>query len=290
VTRADGCFSEDTVLVFPDAGDLTPATASVEHDICETTAVLTGNLPEGTTGLWTSNENAVDFASNTAGSTTADNLPGGESLMIWTLSTEGCPNYDADTVLVITEYTPVANDDEYAVEEGAQEITFDLFENDQTANVPSFTFTNTDPTIGLISENAGDGMITYLPQAGVAGVSVFDYVLCNTDCPMLCDSADVAITLDGEIDLDNLPNTITPNGDGLNDVLIFDILSTGNYPENSIIIFNRWGDEVHVASPYNNDWGGTFNGNLLPQGTYYYVMRLSLGEGEVVKGDITILR
>ena len=290
VTRADGCFSTDTVSVFADAGNLTPATASVDHDICETTASLTSNLPDGTTGLWTSNNGTVNFSNDTEVNATAENIPGGEILMIWTLSTEGCPNYDADTVLVITEYTPIANDDNATLEEGQQEITIDLFENDVTTNVPSFTFTNTEPTIGMISENVGDGMITYLPQIGVAGAAVFDYTICNTDCPMLCDSANVTLTLDGEIDLDNLPNTITPNGDGLNDILIFDVLNTGDYPNNSIIIFNRWGDEVHTASPYNNDWGGTFQGNLLPQGTYYYILRLDLGEGEVVKGDITILR
>ena len=289
-TRADGCFSTDTVVVFADAGNLTPAIASVEHDICETTANLTANLPDGTTGLWTSNNSTVDFVSATENNTIAENIPGGELLMIWTLSTDGCPSYDADTVLVITEHTPIANDDELTLEEGQQEITFDLFENDETSNVASFTFTNTDPTLGMISENVGDGMITYLPQVGVAGVALFDYTICNTDCPSLCDSANVTITLDGEIDLDNLPNTITPNGDGLNDILIFDVLNTGNYPNNSMIIFNRWGDEVHVASPYNNDWGGTFQGKLLPQGTYYYILRLSLGEGEIVKGDITILR
>lgn len=290
VTNAEGCFSVNEVVVFADAGNLTPAVASVEHDICETTAMLNGNLPDGATGVWTSNDNVIDFANDIESNTTAENIPGGEFLMIWTLSTDSCLSYDADTVLVVREYTPIANDDSFTMEEGQEEVTFDLFENDVTTDVPSFTFTNTNPTIGSISENAGDGMVTYLPQAGVAGVSVFDYILCNTNCPLLCDSADVVITLDGEFDLDKLPNTITPNGDGLNDILIFDVLSTGNYPENSIIIFNRWGDEVHVASPYNNDWGGTFQGNLLPQGTYYYVMRLSLGEGEVVKGDITILR
>ncbi len=290
VTRADGCFSTDEVMVFADAGNLTPAVATVEHDICETTASLIANIPDGTTGVWTSNNTTVDFINDTDNNTTAENIPGGELLMIWTLSTDGCPSYDADTVLVITEFTPIANDDEATLEEGQQEITIDLFENDVTGNVPSFTFTNTEPTIGMISNNAGDGMITYLPQIGISGAAAFEYTICNTDCPMLCDSANVTLTLDGELDLDNLPNTITPNGDGLNDILIFDVLNTGNYPANSIIIFNRWGDEVHVASPYNNDWGGTFQGKLLPQGTYYYVMRLNLGDGEVVKGDITILR
>ena len=291
VTRTDGCFATDTVAVFPDAGDLPAATAEAEHDICETTAIVIGNTPEGTTGQWTSNESGINFANTTEGTTTVDNIPGGEALLIWTLSTEGCPNYDADTVLVVTEYTPIATDDEVQMLPGETEITLDLFANDNTANVPSFGFDLIGaPSLGSITDNAGDGNITFQTEIGLAGASVFDYFICNTNCPSLCDTATVTINLDGEIDLDNLPNTITPNGDGLNDLLIFDILNTGDFPNSSIIVFNRYGDEVFEAKPYNNDWGGTFNGKLLPQATYYYVLRLDLGEGEVVKGDLTILR
>ena len=50
-------------------------------------------------------------------------------------------------------------------------------------------------------------------------------------------------------------------------------------------IFNRWGHRVYVNDDYQNDWDGTANtgvqvganGEGLPDGTYYYVVRLSDG-------------
>ena len=63
------------------------------------------------------------------------------------------------------------------------------------------------------------------------------------------------------------------------------------YENNEILIFNRWGNIVYSASPYNNDWNGVSqSGKPLPEGTYYYVLRLNLNTGEIYKGDITILR
>ena len=88
-------------------------------------------------------------------------------------------------------------------------------------------------------------------------------------------------------------NAITPNGDGVNDALIFDIiaLQPDKFPNNELIIFNRWGNVVHKSRPYNNDWQGTGrNGKPLPHGTYYYILRLNLADGEVIQGDVTILK
>ena len=71
-------------------------------------------------------------------------------------------------------------------------------------------------------------------------------------------------------------NVITPNGDGLNDTWIIDCI--GNYPENTVKIFNRWGDMVNSFNHYDNTtqvWKGTdYNGKLLPAGTYYYVLQV----------------
>jgi gliding motility-associated-like protein len=89
------------------------------------------------------------------------------------------------------------------------------------------------------------------------------------------------------------PNGITPNGDGLNDALIFDqlILNPDQYPNNELIVFNRWGDIVFQAQPYGNDWQGeNMDGTNLPDGTYYFILRLDIGGGEIIKGDVTILR
>jgi gliding motility-associated-like protein len=94
-------------------------------------------------------------------------------------------------------------------------------------------------------------------------------------------------------DNDIVPNGITPNGDGLNDILIFSELANTPelYPEAELLIFNRWGDIVYQAKPYANDWNGNnADGQPLPQGTYYYVLRLSIVKSAYKRGDVTILR
>lgn len=84
-----------------------------------------------------------------------------------------------------------------------------------------------------------------------------------------------------------VPNVITPNGDGKNDVLKIEGLEL--YKENSLSIFNRWGNEVfRSAGGYNNNWSG----EGLNEGTYYYVLKLVSKEGkaENVTGWITLIR
>ena len=95
-----------------------------------------------------------------------------------------------------------------------------------------------------------------------------------------------------DVTLAEVPNAITPNGDGSNDVFTIPILESDptGHPDNEIIIFNRWGDVVYQASPYNNDWAGTHKGQQLPEGTYYFVLRLDISEGEIMKGKVTILK
>ena len=99
-------------------------------------------------------------------------------------------------------------------------------------------------------------------------------------------------SLNLEVALAELPNAITLNGDGINDTFVVPILEADpdEHPDNEIVIFNRWGDVVHRAAPYRNDWDGTNNGQRLPEGTYYYVLRLDVSEGSGIKGKITILR
>ncbi|MEI7661574.1 MAG: choice-of-anchor L domain-containing protein [Bacteroidota bacterium] len=68
-------------------------------------------------------------------------------------------------------------------------------------------------------------------------------------------------------------NVITPNGDGTNDTWIIDCI--GQFPNNKILIFNRWGEEVADFQNYNNSsviWKGTNKkGDPLPDGTYFFV-------------------
>ncbi|MCI5081628.1 MAG: gliding motility-associated C-terminal domain-containing protein, partial [Saprospiraceae bacterium] len=63
------------------------------------------------------------------------------------------------------------------------------------------------------------------------------------------------------------------------------------YENNELIIFNRWGDIVYEAKPYNNDWmGQNLDGTDLPEGTYYFILRLNIPTGEIIRGDVTIVK
>ncbi|MCX6251994.1 MAG: gliding motility-associated C-terminal domain-containing protein [Bacteroidetes bacterium] len=74
-------------------------------------------------------------------------------------------------------------------------------------------------------------------------------------------------------------NVITPNGDGLNDKWIIECIDA--YPENTVTIFNRWGENINSFENYDNStevWDGkNYKGESLPDGTYFYVLKLKEG-------------
>jgi len=68
---------------------------------------------------------------------------------------------------------------------------------------------------------------------------------------------------------------LTPNGDGINDVLTIDNIAS--YPENKIMVMNANGTKVFESSNYDNA-NNAFNGRsaagaLMPQGTYFYMLQ-----------------
>ena len=69
-----------------------------------------------------------------------------------------------------------------------------------------------------------------------------------------------------------IPNTFSPNGDGINDTWNIDALVT--YPDCLLQVFDRYGQQVYKSIGYNKPWDGKYNSNILPTGTYYYVLDL----------------
>jgi gliding motility-associated-like protein len=84
-----------------------------------------------------------------------------------------------------------------------------------------------------------------------------------------------------------IPNTFTPNGDGIND--LWDITALQAYPGCTISIFNRSGTLIYNSVNYPKPWDGTYNGQKLPVGTYYYVIDLKNGK-KPLAGSVTIIR
>jgi gliding motility-associated-like protein len=84
-----------------------------------------------------------------------------------------------------------------------------------------------------------------------------------------------------------IPNTFTPNNDGINDVWRIDYLDT--YPDNRVQVFTRSGQLVFESRGYTKPWDGTIKGKPLPFDTYYYIIEPGNGR-DPVTGYVTIIK
>ncbi|MCX7861787.1 MAG: gliding motility-associated C-terminal domain-containing protein, partial [Bacteroidales bacterium] len=90
-----------------------------------------------------------------------------------------------------------------------------------------------------------------------------------------------------------IPNVITPNGDGKNDD--FEIIGVQSFNDISIEIFGRWGDKLfdfkgsglEYLNP-SNRWNGKHNGKDLPMGSYIYIIKLD--DNDPITGVVSIVR
>ncbi len=92
-----------------------------------------------------------------------------------------------------------------------------------------------------------------------------------------------------------VPNTFSPNGDGVNDK--FFPHGTGVFNIKSIRIFNRWGQEVFersnfVANDESAGWDGKLKGQPLESDVYVYMLEIICENNSVIpfKGNVTLLR
>ena len=292
-----GCAATDAVLVTATL-PFEAAAAEVDGDGCGTDVFLTGNLPDGTTGRWTSASGAV-FDDATAPITFATTTNGGPQTFTWTLSAPGCTDYSSADATFIPTGLPVAVTDNADLPAGVDSVFISALLNDSFAADTGVTFRIVDnPGLGTISQlDTLNGTFLFTRTVtNFTGPVQLTYELCSAVCPNSCVTGLIVITLiaDPEAPIDDsVPNAITPNGDGLNDVLIFNQLLAAPdlYPDNELIVYNRWGDVVYRAAPYQNDWAGTNqSGAELPQATYYFLLNLDISEGTIIRGDVTVLK
>ncbi|MDP4281925.1 MAG: gliding motility-associated C-terminal domain-containing protein, partial [Bacteroidota bacterium] len=122
----------------------------------------------------------------------------------------------------------------------------------------------------------GDTIVVYEPQKDFRGNDSIRYYIYDTYGKRYNDTATIFISVGPEVNI-TIHNAITPNGDGINDTWI--IGGIENYPDNDVLIFNRWGDKVRSYKGYDNSsnvWDGTNrNGDPVPDGTYFYIIHIS---------------
>lgn len=112
------------------------------------------------------------------------------------------------------------------------------------------------------------GNFTYTPNAGFCGTDLFTYNTCDQNG--LCANAGVnlIVTCDSTV---TTTTGFSPNGDGVNDNWVIQGIET---KQNTVTVFDRWGNQVISFTNYNNTntaWDGkNSNGVELPAGTYFY--------------------
>jgi gliding motility-associated-like protein len=128
-----------------------------------------------------------------------------------------------------------------------------------TGGLPPYTFYFND-------DNNGEDNTYYINRTDTHTVRVVDQLGCEMEAQIFMEFIDIEI-----------PNFFTPDGDGMNDFWIPDNME--GFPEILIKIYDRYGRVVAEEALGSQGWDGTYNGNELPTGDYWYVIKLN-GEND----------
>ena len=260
-----GCgSSEDQVLVHVSFEE---ADAGADFFHCGDDAA-TLPLVDGD-GVWSSPDEEIFFY----GQDSVTNFVTGANLLVWTIDDGACGDFSRDTVVVEYQSIPILADDNAVVEFGGG-INIDVTENDDISG-PFVAGLVEGPRNGTAEINF-DGLLTYNADDNFVGTDFLVYEVCGESCG---DCVTATVNFNVGADAECIPPTIfTPNNDGMNDAFVVPCLENGDrFPVRILSIFNQWGDEVYHSDQYQNDWVGTFEGEDLPAGTYFYF--LDFGNG-----------
>ncbi len=209
----------------------------------------------------------------------------------------GCDSTIQLTVESIDAETFSLTPDEQIILEGNTSATFSLTDNDQLP--PDYTLELTQLPLHGTANLSEEGELAYtLTNPSFLGVDSFGYRVCTQICIDTCLEASIRISTLADCLTEiqaNLPTGFTPDEDGVNDVLdplreVSDIGCLQNPERATMRVFNRWGEVVFEAAPYQS-WDGRYtNGQIVPQGTYYYILTFELDGENVITQYVHVLR
>jgi gliding motility-associated-like protein len=154
---------------------------------------------------------------------------------------------------------------------------------------PRIRFTNT--TINGVEYlwDFGDGSISTMVEPMNVYAEEGDYLVMLTATNGICFST---ITQNVHLDPETfiyIPNSFTPNGDGLNDGFTAKGIGVEDF---SMAIYDRWGTELYYSAIIDQPWNGTYKGKDCPVETYVY--RIDIvdvkGENQSFSGSVNLVR
>lgn len=258
-------------------------TGKVKYACEGNSTTLSANTVTVADGEWKSLTPGVTIAQPTSPNTSVSGLVPGKNVFVWSLNYNDCIDYSRDTMIVWLPDVINAENDLVRMTAGGQ-TEIEQLVNDGF-NTPIGITVSSAPSFGSAEVNT-DQTLTYIPN-GTSDYDKLKYTICVAGCPALCSEAEILIDVDNAFDC-QVPNIITPNNDRVNDVLRISCLDDITDNRSKLLIFNEWGSSVYEASPYKNNWDGTYKGSDLPPGTYFYVF--DVGDGSKVQKGFLIIK
>lgn len=192
-----------------------------------------------------------------------------------------------------TLYTVIATDASGC--QGTQTVFVDFFTLPQLTISPN-EFGFLGDTFQLWANSNASGTYSWSPTEYLSCVNCQEpvslpnqsmlYTATFVDSNGCITSAEVHIRLESTL---YIPNSFTPNNDGLNDVFR---IGGADLDEFTFTIFNRWGEQVISLHSYDDEWDGTYKGKLSPEGVYPWVLRFRDNDGLEYErtGHIALIR
>lgn len=264
------CFNSSNV-------PLNPGASLTVREVCD--GPTTGDAATFGTPIINGRQICVEYTTNRVGIDTACFVVCGS-------------NGICDTVRIlpsIYQLKPIAVNDTIRLALGQEKQVIDICANDQGGRYNQISSIEVvyNPLFGSIS-TTNNCQIEYTftsKECSKNGLPIdsFVYVIKNS-----AGTATATVYIYSTCSRFVIYNGFSPNGDNMNEV--FFIEGIQNYPKSTLNIYNRWGNKVHYAKGYQNDWTGTWNDSRLPDGTYFYRLDLEDGSGTIHSGYIEIFR
>ncbi len=195
--------------------------------------------------------------------------PGSHTIRYTFTAANGCSTFADQDIIVYPQPSVSAGPDKTLLEGGL--ITLD---GSGSGNNISYAWS---PNISINN--------TVIPVPEVSPIDDITYKLTVTSADNCMNSDMVFIKV---LKTPVIPNAFSPNGDGINDTWIIQYLNS--YPGVDVSLFNRYGQLAFHSIGYSSPWDGTYKGNPIPVGTYYYIIDRKVAGAKKLAGWVMILR
>ncbi len=298
ITNSCGAKSDTMdVIVIPDSK------VGADASYCNaSTITIYGNNPGAGTGAWSQTAGPVCTISDTSNQTTAiKNMTPGIYKFKWTITVGG---QATDGIITITNYAPVK------ANAGGHQY---LNTNVNTSTSSALNGNDPGKATGIWTQVAGHSVKIESPTSpfsAVTGLSKGEYTFRWTVTNGLCTEYDevqisVANVKTNPVDTHivklpphiepkvYIPSAFTPNDDGLNE---FFKPSTSGVEKYTMVLYNRWGQQIYIGNENDKGWDGTMKEKACPQDVYLFELvyeaktSSTFVAGETMRGTFTLLR